>query len=129
MKINIYIMTRKVYINKRRGSIDRIRKLKAEYRNDPTVFEKLLFLEDIMSGEEVKQVMQKRGKTAQTGYNWIKQWNEDGIKGLKRKKGSGEKRKLDKEKLPELRQKIIDNGLKNTKQVQKFIEKEYKVHL
>lgn len=128
MKIKYYIMTKKVFIDKRRGGINKIHEYKKEYKDDPKILEKLMLLEDVLSGEEVKTIMERRGKSAQCGYNWINKWNKEGIEGLKRKKGSGKKRKLAKEKLPELREKIIEKDLKHKKHVQQFIKEEYGIN-
>lgn len=42
-------------------------------------------------------------KTAQTGYNWIKAWNELGFEGLKRKPESSGKSKLTENELKKLK--------------------------
>ena len=83
-------------------------------------FEKLTFIEDIYAGEQVNYDIEKRGKTAQTGYNWVKSWNEYGFEGLKRKPGSGAPSKLTEEQLKELKQ--IKQDLERLELLEKAIE-------
>lgn len=108
-------------------SLERIRAEKKKVKNEWAYFEKLTFLEDIYSGETVKYAIEKRGKNHQTGYNWVKAWNEKGFDGLKRKPGSGAKSKLTNEELIKLKKLINKNELTETRQIRKLIITEFDV--
>jgi len=95
-------MGRNVLINKD-ISISEIRREKAKIKSEWAYFEKLTFIEDIYAGENVNYAIEKRGKTAQTGYNWVNAWNESGFEGLKRKPGSSGKSKLSENDLIKLK--------------------------
>lgn len=60
-------------------------------------------------------------------YNWIREWNEGGMEGLKRKKGSKGQSKLTDEQLLLLDEIIQDENLQTAKEVKDRIEKEFDV--
>jgi transposase len=71
--------------------------------------------------------MEKRGKTAQTGYKWVKDWNEKGFDGLFRKEGSGRNSKLSDLQFKVLRENIISKGLTSVQEVKMEIKNEFGV--
>ena len=78
----IYVsMSRQAYIRKD-ISITEIRNVKRDLQKFVDLYDKITFIEDLYSGETVKYSIEKRGKTPQTGYKWLKSWNEFGIDGL-----------------------------------------------
>ena len=77
-------MARQVNINKD-VPISEIRKVKRDLQKFVDLYEKVTFIEEIYCNNSVKSAMEKRGKTAQTGYKWVKDWNEKGFDGLFRK--------------------------------------------
>ena len=99
-------MGRNVLINKD-IPLSQIRSEKAKIKSEWAYFEKLTFIEDVYSGENVNYAIEKRGKSAQTGYNWVNAWNESGFEGLKRKPGSSGKSKLTENQFKELKKLII----------------------
>ena len=119
-------MGRNAYIDKS-IPIQEIWKEKQKIKKEWAYFEKLTFIEDVYAGETVKYAIEKRGKSTQTGHNWVEKWNESGFEGLKRKPGSSEKSKLNDEQLIELKQLIKKNKLTGNRQIQKLIEDEYEV--
>lgn len=119
-------MGRNININKE-IPLSAIRREKAKIKNKWAYFEKLTFIEDVYAGEHVNYAIQKRGKTAQTGYNWVKLWNEHGFEGLKRKPGSGATPKLTEEQFKELKISIKENKLKGNRQIKKLIKDDYNV--
>ncbi len=119
-------MGRNVFINKE-IPLDEIRREKSEIKKEWAYFEKLTFIEDVYAGENVNYAIEKRGKTAQTGYNWVKLWNEYGFEGLKRKPGSGAPTKLTNDQFNELKVLIKERKLKGNRQIRKLIKDEYGV--
>lgn len=122
----IYIMGRKININKE-IPIEDIRTEKSKIKSEWAYFEKLTFIEDVYAGENVNYAIEKRGKTAQTGYNWIKSWNKYGFEGLKRKPGSGAPTKLTNEQLIKLKVLIKEKKLKGNRQIKKLIKDKFGV--
>ena len=119
-------MGRNVLINKD-ITISEIRREKAKIKSEWSYFEKLTFIEDIYAGENVNYAIEKRGKTAQTGYNWVNAWNESGFEGLKRKSGSRGKSKLSEEELINLKKLIKKHNLTGIRQIKKLIQDEFGV--
>ena len=119
-------MGRNVLINKD-ITISEIRREKAKIKSEWSYFEKLTFIEDIYAGENVNYAIEKRGKTAQTGYNWVNAWNEFGFEGLKRKSGSRGKSKLSEEELINLKKLIKKHNLTGIRQIKKLIHDEFGV--
>ena len=119
-------MGRNVLINKD-ITISEIRREKAKIKSEWSYFEKLTFIEDIYAGENVNYAIEKRGKTAQTGYNWVNAWNESGFEGLKRKSGSRGKSKLSEEELINLKKLIKKYNLTGIRQIKKLIQDEFGV--
>lgn len=71
--------------------------------------------------------MEKHAISQGTVYNWIRQWNNGGIEGLKRKKGSKGNSKLTNDQLIELDNMIQEENLETAKEVQEKIKKEFGV--
>ena len=120
-------MSRQAYI-KKDIPISEIRKIKRDLKKFVDLYEKITFIEDLYCDISVKTAMEKRGKTPQTGYKWLKSWNNDGVDGLFRKEGSGRNSKLSDYQFEILRKNIIDKGLSDILDVQKEIQKEFGVH-
>ena len=62
--------------------------------NDKKVLKKLYVILDVLHDIPVKDIISKYRICQGTVYNWIRQWNEGGIEGLQRKKGSKGQSKL-----------------------------------
>ena len=120
-------MSRHAYI-KKDISISEIRKIKRDLKKFVDLYDKITFIEDLYCDISVKTAIEKRGKTPQTGYKWLKSWNEDGVDGLFRKEGSGRNPKLSDYQFEILRKNIIDKGLSDISDVQKEIQKEFGVY-
>lgn len=119
-------MGRNAIVNKE-IPLSKIRERKSEIRAEWQLYEQLTFIEDIYHGENVNYAIKKRGKTTQTGHNWLKKWNEGGFEGLERKKGSGKHSKLTDEEFIKLRQMIIERELTSNRQIRQLIKDEFGV--
>lgn len=119
-------MARQVNINKD-VPISEIRKVKRDLQKFVDLYEKITFIEEIYCDNSVKSAMEKRGKTAQTGYKWVKDWNENGFDGLFRKEGSGRNSKLSDIQFKVLRENIISKGLSSIQEVKIEIKNEFGV--
>ena len=119
-------MGRNAIVNKE-IPLSKIKERKSEIRSEWQLYEQLTFIEDIYHGENVNYAIKKRGKTIQTGHNWLKRWNEGGFEGLERKEGSGKQAKLTDEKFIKLRQMIIEKELTSNRQIKKLIRDEFGV--
>ena len=119
-------MSRQAQI-KKHIPISEIRKIKHDLKKFVDLYEKITFIEEIYCDETVKSAMEKRGKTPQTGYKWLKSWNEGGVDGLFRKDGSGRNSKLSDYQFEILRKNIIDKGISTISGVQKEIQDEFGV--
>lgn len=120
-------MVRKAYINKNHATESELYDVSRELKKYVEFHEKLMFIQDLYNGETVKYAISKRGKTEQTGRNWLKRWNESGFDGLFRKKGSGRKAELTEKDLSDLRKQIKEKELKDLKSIKHEIKKEFDV--
>jgi len=112
---------------KKEVSITEIRRVKRDLHKFIELYDKITFIEDLYSGETVKSAIEKRGKTPQTGYKWLKSWNDDGIHGLFRKEGSGRTSKLSDYQFEILKQNIVIKGLSDVSDIKKEIQNEFGV--
>lgn len=57
--------------------------------------DRLYFIRNLYDGDEVEQAIKKVGYGTTTGYNWLHEWNENGLEGLKPNFDGGAPPKLD----------------------------------
>lgn len=119
-------MSRQAYI-KKDVPITEIRKVKRDLEKFLDLYEKVTFIEELYDGETVKSAMEKRGKTPQTGYKWLKTWNDEGFDGLFRKDGSGRNSKLSDYQFEILRKNIVLKGLSSISEIKSEIQNEFGV--
>jgi len=119
-------MGRQAYI-KKDIPITEIRKVKRDLQKFVDLYEKVSFIEDLYGGETIKSAMEMRGKSSQTGYNWLKDWNNDGFDGLFRKEGSGRHSKLSDFQFKVLHDNIISKELTSIAEVKQEIKNEFGV--
>ncbi len=119
-------MSRQAYINKD-IPISEIRRVKRDLEKFVLLYEKVTFIEDLYCDETVKDSIKKHGKTPQTGYKWLKDWNEEGFDGLFRKGNSGRISKLSDYQFDILKENIVLKGLSNVSEIREEIQKEFGV--
>lgn len=119
-------MSRPAYINKD-IPISEIRRVKRDLEKFVLLYEKVTFIEDLYCDETVKDSIKKHGKTPQTGYKWLKDWNEEGFDGLFRKGNSGRISKLSDYQFDILKENIVLKGLSNVSEIREEIQKEFGV--
>ena len=119
-------MSRHAKINKD-VPISEIRKVKRDLHKFIELYDKVTFIEEIYGDVTVKDAMEKRGKTPQTGYNWLKDWNERGFDGLFRKEGSGRNSKLSDYQFKILRENVVLKDLATVSEIKAEIQKEFGV--
>jgi len=102
---------------------EKIKKLE----RDTKVLIKLYFLLDILHDVPVIIASEKIGITPQTGYNWIKQWNENKFDNLERKKGSKGQSKLKEWQFLLVDLEIEKRGLNTSKEVRALIKELFHV--
>ena len=127
MNIIFYVMTLKTYLNKDYSSKKEIQERILKLERDVKVLNKLHFILDLYDGSSVYKASKKLGISTGTGYKWLNEWNEKGFESLERKSGSGGKSKLTNQQFEYLDEKIQELGLKTSKEIKEFIEKEFKV--
>ena len=119
-------MSRQAYVNKD-IPITEIRRVKRDLQKFVDLYEKVTFIEELYCDETVKSAIEKRGKTPQTGYKWLKTWNEKGFDGLFRKEGSGRISKLSDYQIEILKTNITVKGLSSISEIKKEIQREFNV--
>ncbi len=119
-------MSRQAYVNKD-IPITEIRKVKRDLQKFVDLYEKLTFIEELYCDETVKSAIEHRGKTPQTGYKWLKNWNDDGFDGLFRKEGSGRISKLSEYQIEILKTNITVKGLLTISDIKNEIQREFGV--
>ena len=119
-------MSRQAYVNKE-IPITEIRRVKRDLQKFVDLYEKVTFIEELYCDETVKSAIEKRGKTPQTGYKWLKTWNDEGFDGLFRKEGSGRISKLSDYQIEILKTNITVKGLSSISEIKKEIQREFNV--
>ena len=115
-------MSQQTLINEYPGIIGEIQTEIKKLENDTRVLNKLYVILDVLHDVPIKDIMKKHAISQATTYRWIKQWNEGGIEGLKRKEGSKRPSKLTEIQFLILDKAIQQMGLKTAKEVQYLIE-------
>lgn len=119
-------MSRQAYVNKD-VPITEIRKVKRDLQKFVDLYEKVAFIEELYCDETVKSAMERRGKSPQTGYKWLKNWNDEGFDGLFRKEGSGRISKLSDFQIEILKNNITVKGLSSVLEIKNEIQCEFGV--
>ena len=119
-------MSRQAYVN-RDIPITEIRRVKRDLQKFVDLYEKVTFIEELYCDETVKSAMDRRGKTPQTGYKWLKSWNDKGFDGLFRKEGSGRIAKLSDFQLKVLKNNIAVKGLSSISEIKDEIQNQFGV--
>lgn len=119
-------MGRPVSINKT-IPISQIRRVKRDLQKFIELYDKVTFIEDLYNGETVVSAIEKKNKTPQTGYKWLKEWNESGFDGLYRKEGSGRQSKLSQYQFQILSENIVKKGLSSVSDIKTEVQKEFGV--
>ena len=119
-------MSRQAYVNKD-IPITQIRRVKRDLQKFVELYEKVTLIEELYCDETVKSAMERRGKTPQTGYKWLKSWNDEGFDGLFRKEGSGRISKLSDYQLEILKKNITVKGLSTVSEIKDEIQREFRV--
>ncbi|WP_298523359.1 helix-turn-helix domain-containing protein [uncultured Methanobrevibacter sp.] len=120
-------MAEQKLIKKYNGIISEVQTEIKKLENDTRVLNKLYVILDVLHDEPISEIIKKHDISQGTAYNWIKQWNDGGIEGLKRKKGSKGQSKLTNEQLILLDEIIQKEELKTAREVKEKIEKEFSV--
>jgi transposase len=120
-------MPQKALINKDHATVKELQDHIKILEQDVKVLNKLNFILDLYHEDTIKNAINKRGISQVTGSKWLKQWNEKGIRGLYRKKGSGAKSRLSNEQKKELEILILEKNLNSTRQIRKLIIDEFNV--
>ena len=97
----------------------RVRKEKDKY-----VHERLLFIRQLYLGDSVAQACERLCIAEQTGYNWLRLWNEKGYEGLKPEFGGGAPPKLTDEDKDQVREKLKTKDTWMTSEVKALIRRE-----
>ena len=104
-----------------------INQLKDE-KKDVTVVKKLFYLILNQINIPIEQICDILKISISTGKNWEKQWQNGGVKSLKRKIGSGPKCKLSDEQLKELYDEISTKEVWFIWEIINLVEKKYDIH-
>ena len=121
-------MSSQKLIKEHSGIISDIQTEIKKLENDTRVLNKLYVILDVLHDESIPHIVKKKHGISQgTVYNWIREWNEGGMEGLKRKKGSKGQSKLTDEQFLLLDEIIQDENLQTAKEVKDRIEKEFDV--
>ncbi len=99
-------------------------KLKREKKEDVVI--KLIFLNLIGGGIDLEEACRFCGIAESTGYLWIREWNQEGYKGIKGKgRGGGRPSKLSEEDLKKLKELLKEKPYWTTKEVRILIKETF----
>ena len=120
-------MSKQKLIKEYSGIISDIQSEIKKLEKDMKILNKLYVILDILHDEPIPDIVKKHGISQATVYNWIKEWNEGGMEGLKRKEGSKGQSKLTDEQLKLLDEIIQEENLQTASDIKDKIEKKFGV--
>jgi len=107
-----------------RGELEGLIREEGEKR----LLERLIFIRDLYDGEGVEKAAGKLGRVKQTGYNWLKRWNAQGLEGLRLDfTKAGRPPKLSAEERRELEGLLRERGDWTTKEARNLIQERFGV--
>ena len=115
-------MSKQTLIKEYKGIIGDVQSEIKKLENDTRIWNKLYVILDVLHDVPINEIIEKHAISQGTAYNWIRQWNNGGVEGLKRKKGSKGKSKLTERQFEVLDKTIQLLELKTAKEVQFYIE-------
>ncbi|MCC7573887.1 MAG: helix-turn-helix domain-containing protein [Candidatus Methanofastidiosum sp.] len=92
------------------------------------LLQRLYFIRFLYKGMGVEDASELIGITKNTGYHWLKKWNEKGQEQLIPNFKGGRRPKLNQFKREELRITLKELNLKKSRDVQKLIQEKYDVN-
>ena len=109
-------------------TLEEINKLISDLKVEVNLYKRLLFLKSIKQGMPILHAAELVGVNRGTGFRWIKQYNENGLKGLMPKYGGGRPSFLSNEQLKELKE-ILSDPKENysISETQTLIKEKYSV--
>ena len=110
----------------RRVSVEALRRLISQEK-DKRVHERLLFILQLYMGAGVPDACERLCIALQTGYNWLKAWNQGGYPGLKPRFGGGRPPKLTEEQRETLREALGSKSHWLTGEVRDLIARRFNV--
>ncbi len=102
----------------------RLKKLVRKERN-LRIKERLLFINQLYLGASIPEACKRLCTSNQTGYEWLKEWNEKGCKELKPNFNGGRKTKLTEEQKEKLKQTLKSKTAWTTQEARALIRKEF----
>lgn len=106
--------------------MDDLKKLIHKER-DKYLFERLLFIRQLYRGDSVAQACDTLCIAEQTGYNWLKAWNEAGYEGMKPDFDHGRLPKLSEKEKEHVKEKLKEKGNWLTSEVRALIRRDFSV--
>jgi putative transposase len=95
---------------------------------DAGIVKILIFLKALYEFKTIAEASEIVGHRYESGLRWLENWNKNGMDGIKYKWGDGRPQKLTKKQMKELKEDIIQNKLKTTKQIKKHINDKWNVN-
>jgi len=94
-------------------SVDEVDGLLNEYKIYYTLYKRLIFLKLLMKGETIEFTSEFMGIHKETGFRWLKRYNEEGFEGLVPKYGNCGRHSLLKDEEKEELKRILSDPKKN----------------
>lgn len=107
-----------------------IKKLLKEYKHDFDMYRRLLIIYNVSNGLSIAKASEHLNVCSKTGETWVKNYNANGLDGLKTKyKNCGRKSRMSEENLKDLKN-FIDNSEKSydVADVKIIIEERYGIN-
>lgn len=110
-------------------SIKELNEIISELKIDVKVYQRAIFLKLVMQKKPISHAADIVGVTRETGFNWLKRYNEKGFDGLIPNYGGGRPSLLSEKQFEELKE-IVVNSEKNysIREVQQLIKDKYGVN-
>ena len=108
-------------------SPDEFKKLFVKYKNDTTVYTRLMFIRSLLNGNTITDTARIFDIDRRTGSEWLRRYNENAVEGLiPCFNERGKKCKLSDEQLKKFEEKILEEGSSFTiKKAQNYLSEKF----
>jgi len=95
--------------------------------DDSEIVKILIFIKGLYELKTIRESAQILGYRYESGLRWLERWNEGGLEGIRHRWSDGRSPKLTEDEFDELKEDIVNLGLKTTKQIKHHIHEKWSV--
>ena len=98
-----------------------------KFESDCKTANRLHLIKQVMKTNNIEEACEIMDVSSRTAYGWVKKWNDEGIDGLRHKKGAGRPTFMSKEQFRELDEWMVEQEYLTTKDVYLYIKEHFEI--